>query len=442
MPDRSRPPHSLRVRLAVAFVAVAVAAVAVLSALLVVATGRDVSRLAREDQDAAADHLRALVVAAFVDADGWGSADLSSARLLANDQEAALGIVDDSGRAVATADRVPPGGRAVARPVLVRGRSVGTMTVTFAAGRLTAPERNLRHDLLRTVAVGAGAATVLALVTAAVVARRIARPVVSLTRAARAMEAGERSARAVPANSPSELGELARAFNGMADTLVREEALRRAMLADVAHELRTPLAVVQATIEGMLDGVVDASPSQLDSVRDDIVRLGRLVGDLETLATADAASLSLEPRVVDLADIVAAALDELRVAFGDAGVEVRSNLTPALLRADPQRVHQIITNLLTNAIKFTPAGGRVDVDVTAERSSARLVVTDTGVGIPPDERPRVFDRFWRGTQAQTTSGSGIGLSVVAELVAAHQGTVTIDAGHHPGTRFVVLLPRE
>jgi signal transduction histidine kinase len=226
----------------------------------------------------------------------------------------------------------------------------------------------------------------------------------------------------------------------MADTMDRQEQLRRDLVADVAHELRTPVAVLQAGHEALLDGLAEPTPDQLASLRDEVLRLARMVADLEDLAAADAAGLHLTCRPCDLAELTAVAADSLAGQFEAAGIALTRELSPARILGDPRRLHQVITNLLTNALKFTPAGGRVTIATGVKGTQAVLTVADTGPGIPADELPRVFDRFWRGRQATQTSGSGIGLAVAAELTLAHGGRLSAASPAGQGTRMTLTLP--
>jgi two-component system sensor histidine kinase BaeS len=199
--------------------------------------------------------------------------------------------------------------------------------------------------------------------------------------------------------------------------------------------------VLQAGHEALLDGVVDPSPAQLSSLRDEVLRLARLVDDLHTLSAAEAAALQLSSQPCDLAEIADAAADSLASRFEAADITLERRLTPVSVLADTHRMHQVVINLLGNALKFTPAGGRVTLESGPAGGRARLSVADTGAGIPSDELPRIFARFWRGRQAAGVAGSGIGLAVVAELVRAHGGTVTATSTLGQGTRLVVTLPR-
>jgi two-component system, OmpR family, sensor histidine kinase BaeS len=226
----------------------------------------------------------------------------------------------------------------------------------------------------------------------------------------------------------------------MATTLDRQEQLRRDLVADVAHELRTPVAILQAGHEALLDGVAEPTPAELTSLRDEVLRLARMVSDLQTLAAADAAALQLALQPGDLAGIAAAAADSLTRRFEAAGVTLEQELAPVPVRADEHWLHQVITNLLTNALKFTPAGGHVTIRTSRREAGAVLVVSDTGVGIPAVDLPHIFDRFWRGGQAAQVSGSGIGLAIAAELARAHGGELTARSEPGHGTELTLTLP--
>jgi len=226
----------------------------------------------------------------------------------------------------------------------------------------------------------------------------------------------------------------------MADTLDYEDKIRRDLVASVAHELRTPVAVLQAGHEALLDGVTDPNPEELGSLRDEVLRLARMVDDLQTMAAADAAVLRLTRERTDLGAIAGAAADSLARRFEAAEVDLDRQLDAAPVLADERWMHQVATNLLGNALKFTPAGGTVTIRTTRRGEDAVLEVADTGIGIPADELPRIFDRFWRGQAAAQTSGSGIGLAIAAELTVAHGGALTADSQPGRGTTLTLTLP--
>jgi two-component system, OmpR family, sensor histidine kinase BaeS len=441
MPDRNSG-DTLGLRLALAFLGVALAAVAVLAGLTAAFAAADVSALANRQRTELTSAIAVAAAASWEREDSWASADLAPVLDLAAQTGADVQIRDLAGRVVAAspgfaAQRSAPQFSAV---VMVRGRTAGHAVVRFTGSGLAGADRSLQIALLRAISSGAGVAALLALLTGLAVARRITRPVERIIAVTRAMGSGERSARVGQVTAPGELRELATAFDQMADTLARQEQLRRDLVADVAHELRTPVAVLQAEHEAMLDGVTEPTPDQLVSLRDEVLRLARMVSDLQTLAAADAAALQLSRRRCDLADVAGDAAASMAGRFDAVGITLQQRLAAADVLADPHWLHQVITNLLTNALKFTPEGGRVTVQGGPSGPDAILTVTDTGTGIPADELPRIFDRFWRGRQASQTSGSGIGLAVAAELAQAHGGRLTAASQPGLGTRMTLTLP--
>jgi two-component system, OmpR family, sensor histidine kinase BaeS len=432
----------IRLRLALAFVGVALLAVALLAGLTAAFAAADVSGLAARQRQELTQAMTVAAGAAWETGSGWSAADLATVIDAGSRIGADVQVSDNEGRIIATS----PGFSAATQPaepaaVTVRGLRVGTISVRLSSSGLPAADSVLRSALLRAIASAAGLAALLALLAGLLAARRITRPVSRLIEVTHAMGHGERAARVGEIRAPDELRELAATFDRMADNLARQDQLRRDVVADVAHELRTPVAVLQAGHEALLDGVVDPSPAQLSSLRDEVLRLARLVDDLHTLSAAEAAALQLSSQPCDLAEIADAAADSLASRFEAADITLERRLTPVSVLADTHRMHQVVINLLGNALKFTPAGGRVTLETGPADGRACLSVADTGAGIPSDELPRIFDRFWRGRQAAGVAGSGIGLAVVAELVRAHGGTVTATSTLGQGTRLIVTVPR-
>jgi two-component system, OmpR family, sensor histidine kinase BaeS len=434
---------TLGLRLALAFLSVALAAVALLAGLTAALAAADVSALTIQQRADLTNAIAAAAAAAWDRRDSWGSAVLSPVLDLATQTGEAVQIRDQAGRVVIASSDFAAQATAPEQStaVLVSGDRVGQAVVRFTNSGLASADHALQTDLLQAIFGAAGLAAVLALITGLAMARRITRPVERIIAVTRAMGRGERAARVGDVSAPGELRELATAFDQMADTRDRQDQLRRDLVADVAHELRTPVAVLQAGHEALLDGVTEPTPDQLASLRDEVLRLARMVGDLQTLAAADAAALHLTRRPCDLASLAAAAADSLAGQFEAAGITLERRLAPADIDADPRWLHQVITNLLTNALKFTAAGGHVTIEAGPSGAAAVLTVADTGTGIPADELPRIFDRFWRGRQAAQFSGSGIGLAVAAELAQAHDGQLTARSEPGQGTEMTLTLPR-
>jgi two-component system, OmpR family, sensor histidine kinase BaeS len=441
---------TLGMRLALAFLGVALAAVTLIAVLTAVFSAVDVSSLASRQRAELASAFAVAAGNSWQQNHGWVSSELTPMIEFAEQTGVQLQVRDAAGHLVAaTHGFVSAPGPRDSAPVLAGGRRAGSVLVGLTASGLGAADAVLRTALLRAIAGTAGLAALLALLAGLGVARRITRPVARLISVTRAMAAGDRSARAGAIRGPGELRELAAAFDQMADTLDHEDKIRRDLVASVAHELRTPVAVLQAGHEALLDGVIEPGPEELGSLRDEVVRLARMVDDLQTMAAADAAVLRLARERRDLAAIAAAAADSLARRFESAGVTLNRLLDPAPVLADERWMHQVVTNLLSNALKFTPAGGTVTIRTATIRAGAGtgpagtgavLEVADTGAGIPADELPRIFDRFWRGRGAAQTSGSGIGLAVAAELTLAHGGTLTADSRPGEGTRLTLTLP--
>ena len=428
-------------RLALAFLGVALAAVALIAVLTAVFSSVDVSSLASRQRTELAGAFAVAAGSAWQQNQSWAGTDLTPVTDPAEQIGVQLQVRDAGGRPVAaTSGFAAAAGPTTSAPVLVHGHQEGSVLVKLTASGLGGADAILRTALLRAIAGAAGLAALLALVTGLGVARRITRPVARLIAVTQAMASGDRSARAGEIRAPGELRELAVAFDHMADTLDYEDKIRRDLVASVTHELRTPVAVLQAGHEALLDGVTEPGPEELGSLRDEVLRLARMVDDLQTMAAADAAVLQLTRERHDLAAIAGSAADSLARRFETAEVALVRQLAQAPVLADERWMHQVVTNLLGNALKFTPAGGTVTIRTWQDGPSAVLEVADTGVGIPAAELPRVFDRFWRGQAAAQTSGSGIGLAIAAELTLAHGGTLT--AASEPGVRtlFTLALP--
>lgn len=448
-PDRRLTP--LAVRLAAAFAAVAVVAVGVLSALIVFVADRETAELGERTHR---DETRAAAVAAaqaYQQGGAWNRADLTAAAAVAVGAHADLVIRDTAGRLVAAPTEALAAmaadmhgvqavderrGHPVTEPVVLEGADVGSVTMTFPLDGT--PAQHVRDVLWRAVVFGASVAAAVAIGVGLAVATRVTRPVVALTGAAARLSGGDRSARA-GVGGPGELGTLAATFDEMAEALETEDRLRRQLVTDVAHELRTPLTILQGETEALLEGVVEADAASLGSLHDEVLRLTRLVVDLETLSAADAARLTLRRDPVDLAEVAARAVATLRGTAAEAGVDLQEQLAPAPAHGDGDRLHQVTLNLLANAVKFTPRGGKVTVATGRDDRGSRLDVVDTGPGLADGEAEHVFDRFWQGEAGKRAGGSGIGLAVAAELVAAHEGTLTA-TGTAGGARFRVLLP--
>lgn len=302
----------------------------------------------------------------------------------------------------------------------------------------------LSETLLLALGIAIGAAAVAAAAVSWLLATRIVRPIEGLSASADALAAGHLDARAESPGVDDELADLTEAFNAMADVLEHTEETRRRLLSDLAHELRTPLATVEAYHEGLADGVIEPDEVTVEVLADATGRLRRLVDDISLVSMAEEGQLALDRHPLDLVDLVVGAVDAARPSADAAGISLRHRL-PAdavMVVADADRLSQVLANLLSNAVEHTPRDGSITVTVTSDGHRAVVEVADTGEGIGAEHLPHVFQRFYRADPARRrTPGSGIGLTISRAIVQRHDGTLTASsAGAGAGATFTLELP--
>jgi two-component system OmpR family sensor kinase/two-component system sensor histidine kinase BaeS len=247
----------------------------------------------------------------------------------------------------------------------------------------------------------------------------------------------------VPERGAGEFRQLTSAFNRMAAELARADQERRNLTADVAHELRTPLHILQGNLEGLLDGVYEPTSAHLEAMLDETRALARLVDDLLTLALAESGQLALVREPVQIADLLADVKTSFSGPAETAGVSLETIVeADRTIQADPGRLDQVLSNLVANALRHTPAGGAVTLRAALRERHVELIVEDTGDGISPEALPHIFDRFWRGDRARSHSGgagAGLGLAIARQLVQAHGGQIEVESELNQGTRFTITL---
>jgi signal transduction histidine kinase len=436
-----------------------VAVIAIVSTKL---THREMKRLTIEENVSRSRPVSQLLARSYEAAGGWRDARATLERVAEITGKNAV-LVDATQKVMAVAPPMPDarltvesdgaltiyrqGARAAMRMKLLApqadirdsaGRVVGHLYLFQREPAEPQPGSNFDRLLLLTF-IAAGALGVL---MALAIARRITGPIERLTEATRRLESGDLTAR-VDANAGDEIGELARAFNAMASSIARNEELRSRMVADVAHELRTPLTNLRCQLESIDDGLVEPTPEVLRSIGEDATLLERLVTDLQDLALAEAGKLRLNVERVSLRAVVERAAASVAHTASANGVTVSAPIDGALeVNADPLRLQQILTNILTNAITHTSSGGTATVNASEAADTLTISVRDTGSGIAPSELPNIFERFYRAdsSRGRTTGGAGLGLAIVKELVAAHGGRVWVESELGRGTTVYVALP--
>lgn len=443
----TRKPRSPRGRLGqwllAAFVLVAFVSVGLITVAALVGTDRGLATVARADQQRAAHRTAQSLADAYARSGDWPDADLVEVQ--AATEGAQLFVRDADGTIVWPRQGSGPGGRGsgshsnggsmATAAIEVGGVRVGEVWLVFHT--VIDSERTVAWSwVVRAAAVALAAA----LLVSWYVSRRLTAPLLSLARTARTFARGDRSARS-GIRPRGELGDLARAFDSMADDVVRAESVRRQLAADVAHELRTPLAALQAGLEELRDGLCEPDPSRLGSLHDQALRLGRVVDDLAELSAAEAAAPSLRASDVDLAAVSAAALDAQEPRLRAAGLVISRDIRgPVRIVGDADRLNQAVSNLLANAGRYCRPGDTVTLRVAIRDGQAVAQVADTGPGIADRDLPHIFERLWRGPGSHAVAGSGIGLAVVRELVTAHGGSVGAESVLGQGSVFTIRLP--
>jgi two-component system sensor histidine kinase BaeS len=289
-------------------------------------------------------------------------------------------------------------------------------------------------------------AIIIALLLGIWLAQRLTKPLRNLTKATQAVAAGDFQQR-VAVTSKDEIGELAHDFNQMAHTLEISEKQRQQLLADTAHDLRTPISVMRSHLEAMLDGVFPATPENLAVVHEETLHLGRLVDDVRTLSLVETGHLPLDMATIDMTELVQQAVAAFVPLAEADGVLLNSKLSATdPVRADAARLHQVLANLIANALRYAPQGKgdppTVSVTIENQSDAVRIGIKDNGPGLTAEQQQHVFDRFWRSDSARNRDegGSGLGLAIAQGIVEAHGGSIAVASEAGSGTEMIVRLP--
>ena len=320
---------------------------------------------------------------------------------------------------------------------------VGTLVSASSLGAFTQAQRTFLTQINLWMLFATGLIILAVSVSSIFVARSILAPVRSLAQAAHKVAAGDLS-HTLPAEKGDELAEMAVSFNLMVAQLKEQRELRRRSMADVAHELRTPLSVLQVELEGMEDGLTPATPENLRGLQTEVAHLNHLVEDLRMLSLVDAHEFSLDVQNLDLQNVIQDVFERLSDTARTKGINLTSNLQEGHLavNGDSQRLSQVLINLVSNAFQHTPTGGSVVIGARRVQNWAQVWVHDTGAGIPPEDLPHIFERFYRSDKARSRAkgGSGLGLAIARSLVEAHGGKIWAESVEHQGANLIFVLP--
>ncbi len=369
----------------------------------------------------------------------WGN--LYGQRIVLTDSEGAV-VADSQGELTG---KYNPGSSGSPLPALWQTGAIGTLYVTPKSSTELGFES--LQILFRTIGLyflwGGLIAVAIALIITFFLSRRILAPVKALTYAAERLGRGDFTQR-VEVKDRSELGELANTFNSMANDLERAEQLRQNMVADIAHELRTPLSNIKGYLEATRDGVVKPDADTLHKLDEEATLLSRLVDDLQELSLAEAGELKLVCHAQDIANLINQTVAAIQAKAIAKGVSISAELPDKLppVNIDTYRIGQVLRNLLENAVTHTDTGGSVTIDAGQQDNWVWISVIDTGEGLPADELPNIFERFYRvdKSRSRATGGSGLGLTIARRLVEAHGGEIKVQSEPGKGSNFSFTLP--
>jgi signal transduction histidine kinase len=299
-------------------------------------------------------------------------------------------------------------------------------------------------DALQTVFVVIGVfSLLLSVFIGMMMAKRLSQPILKTVDVTKEIADGSYDARIQEKTNTKELAMLIESINHLAGSLENQEILRKQLTEDVSHELRTPIAVLQSHMEAMIEGVWEPSLERLESCNDEIKRIGSLVSDLEKLQKIESEKLKLNKSEVSLAEVIHKAVKSFEVRIQEEKLEVSVSGSCSAIHADADRISQVVVNLLSNAIKYSNPGGTIHIRLFDKGLYSGFSITDTGIGIPENELPLIFERFYRADKSRDrkTGGSGLGLAIVKSIVEAHGGKITVESKPNQGSCFEVLLPK-
>jgi signal transduction histidine kinase len=449
--------HSLRFRLLISFLLVILITVGTVS-FFVARSSWDQIRRYEENANQVRTARAASIIAGFYSANGGWEGVQSLVQMLATMEDRRIIITDASDIVIADSQNslqgkkyssddvgIPLYRRAFGMPSSPQGQQpnqadlVATLYVSPITSTVTSLIRAINSYLL----IGALLAIGIALIITFFISRRITSPIRALTNSARRLGKGDFSQR-VNIKSKDEVGELAQTFNLMAGNLEHTEKLRRNMVADVAHELRTPLSNVYGYLEAIRDDVVKPDKATIASLSEEVSLLTRLVDDLQELTLADAGELKLVRQPEDISQLIAQSVTAIRTKINSKGLKISSEVQEGLplVNIDYYRIGQVLHNLLENAYKHTASGGKIIVTARRENNMVKISVNDTGEGISAEDLPNMFERFYRvdKSRARTAGGSGLGLTIVKRLVEAHGGSAGVQSELGKGSSFTFTLP--
>ncbi|WP_024834350.1 sensor histidine kinase [Ruminiclostridium josui] len=346
------------------------------------------------------------------------------------------------------ASRMPGGGKSgyteVPYSINHNLNKVGTVEIgTYGDNYLNERDIAFINDLYNLLWAVGIFSLILSLLFGNVMSKRLVSPIARAIDTAKAISRGFYSDRITDKSNTREINQLTVTINELAENMQKQEILRKRLTGDVAHELRTPLATLQSHLEAMIDGIWPADSERLKSCHEEIVRISKMVGDLEKLARYESENLVLNMDTFDITELAKRQIHNFEREFLSKGLELKLTGTDCIVYADKDKISQVFVNLLSNALKYTPEGGEVVINIQDNVANTEITVTDNGPGIPHEDLPYIFERFYRADKSRNklTGGSGIGLTICQSIVAAHGGSIYVQSTYGKGTKFTFTIPK-
>lgn len=459
--------YSLRNRLSLSYITIAMVCVLLISIIANLSLESQFRVYVKNNQEKRSENIVSLVSQQYHEVKGWNREVIQDIGINALENGMIIGVIDAEGKIVWDATQYNNGmceqmlihmnlnmssrypnwkGKftTVTYPVKSGTEEIGSVEIGYY-GPFYFTDADLTFiNTLNTVFVAVGfLSLILALAFGYIMARRISTPISRVINTAEMISQGRYDDRSNEKTNIKEIAQLTGTINNLAGTLEKQEKLRKRLTADVAHELRTPLATLQSHIEAMLDGIWEADEKRLKSLHDDITRLGRMVGDLEKLTRFENESMVLDKSEFDISELTRSILVNFEKECADKSIEVSIDDKAAKVFADKDKISQVIINIIYNAVKYTGEGGHIHLTVGDDEDNAVISISDTGSGISTEDLPYIFERFYRAdtSRSRLTGGSGIGLTIAKTIIDAHKGWINVESEIGKGTRFVVAIPK-
>lgn len=456
--------RSLYTRLAVIFISISLVSVIIISLIANISTGIMFKNYVSEKQIKRNTAMKSILINSYDKTQSFSKAALDEVDMYAMMDDLKIKITDTKGnilwssnylehhKMIETLNKMEDYNPSVKNyienklPIIKDNETIGMLIIGFNGEySMSYSDIGFISSINKWLIISAFISVVIAFLLSILVSKKIAVPITKATEIAHSIKVGNLKKRLNFDTGTLEIAEFADTINHLAESLEEQEKLRRQLTSDVAHELRTPLATLQSHTEAILDGVWEPTKDRIESIHEEIVRISKLVKDIEKLTAIENESITLEKENFDLVNLAISISKNFEAAIKKNGMEIVIEGKPPIeIIADKDKLSQVLTNLISNAIKYTEAGGEIRIIVNKNTDNTQIIVKDTGTGIDNEHLQYIFERFYRADNSRTraTGGAGIGLAITKSIVEAHDGNIKVKSKKGVGTEFIILLPNK